>query len=244
MGSKLAQYKEKANEEFWSKTFINYNIEEKVEQVKKSRLLSIIKSKINKKDKTLEVGCGMGKLSIALLKEGYDLIGVDYSKELIIKIKKEMPEFKENFRFMDGRDLKFKDKTFDALISPGVIEHFHEEDQNKMLSELHRVLKDDGKLVCIVPYLNLVKKIKFNKLQKRYDKLRDNGIEFYQYVYSKNEIKKVLKSNGFHVTQINLLGLHDTSIMKRKIIPKFMQNNNFLLKIFGTTICLTCNKIN
>ena len=51
----------------------------------------------------------------------------------------------------DGHCLPFKDADFDAVISEAVLEHV--QDPNRVVSEIHRVLKPGGYVCAAVPFL-------------------------------------------------------------------------------------------
>ena len=51
----------------------------------------------------------------------------------------------------DGHSLPFKDNTFDAVISEAVLEHVHS--PNRVVQEIHRVLKPGGYICVAVPFL-------------------------------------------------------------------------------------------
>ena len=51
----------------------------------------------------------------------------------------------------DGHRLPFKDAVFDAVISEAVLEHV--KDPNRVVSEMHRVLKPGGYVCAAVPFL-------------------------------------------------------------------------------------------
>ena len=51
----------------------------------------------------------------------------------------------------DGHKLPFKDAVFDAVISEAVLEHV--QDPNRVVSEMHRVLKPGGTVCAAVPFL-------------------------------------------------------------------------------------------
>ena len=51
----------------------------------------------------------------------------------------------------DGHRLPFKDAVFDAVISEAVLEHV--QDPNRVVSEMHRVLKPGGVVCAAVPFL-------------------------------------------------------------------------------------------
>lgn len=114
---------------------------------KKRRFEKII-SHIPKKDgegkiKILEVGCANGKDFLQFLDpEKYEIWGVD------INTSDELPEF-VNFTEADAANLPFEDKSFDAVISIGLLEHIEPmEKLCRMISEFDRVGKHQ---VSVVP---------------------------------------------------------------------------------------------
>ncbi|OGH08933.1 MAG: hypothetical protein A2152_03500 [Candidatus Levybacteria bacterium RBG_16_35_6] len=87
----------------------------------------------------LDVGCGEG-FTLKKLKEkgiGKEFTGIDSSKEAIALGKNENPDL--DLQTGDIYNLKFRDKSFDLVISTEVLEHL--EDPKKALEELRRVSK-------------------------------------------------------------------------------------------------------
>lgn len=95
----------------------------------------------------IDIGCGEGILLEKLVKRFPDrqVIGVDLSKENIEICKRHnLPVVYDNIF-----DLKFADNSFDCCIFMEVIEHLTKPE--KAILEIHRILKNDGKLILIFP---------------------------------------------------------------------------------------------
>lgn len=108
--------------------------------------------------KVLEVGCGDGYGSAYLAKAAAEVTGMDYEKDVISRAKNKYSGKNLSFTDGDATRLQFADESFDAACSFQVIEHIPEDKLRQYLSEIRRVLKDDG--IFYVSTLNLEHSIK------------------------------------------------------------------------------------
>lgn len=153
----------------------------------------------NKSLKILEAGCGLGGWVYFLKEKGHDIIGLEYEQRIVERVR----EYDPDFPILQGdvTELDFKDNTFDAYISLGVIEHF-EEGPRKALSEAERVLKPGGLAFISVPYLNIFRLLFVHPLRSFYFFLRSlsgKKRHFWEYRYSKKELRNFLEDCGFKV---------------------------------------------
>lgn len=101
--------------------------------------------KINAKGKRiLEVGCGDGYGSAYLSEVASEVIGTDYEKDVILTAQNKYRAPNLSFLCMEANNLRFEDSLFDIVCSFQVIEHIPEEKILHYLSEVKRVLKDEG----------------------------------------------------------------------------------------------------
>lgn len=116
------------------------------------RLKTIVRRIPDLKDKIiLDVGCGRGEMVYWMAKNGASkVIGIDYSTnaiEIANSSRKKWPKDVRkiaDFKVMDAKKIKFKAKTFDAVISTETFEHLYEEEQLMVLENIYSILKDDG----------------------------------------------------------------------------------------------------
>ena len=102
----------------------------------------------------LDIACGTG-YGLAFLKRNAKLVtGVDVDIEATRESKGEWDE-KTSALLGDGLSLPFKDESFDVVTSFETLEHLSE--RGKFLSELKRVLRQDGLLVLSTPNANYTK---------------------------------------------------------------------------------------
>ncbi|QGQ96600.1 class I SAM-dependent methyltransferase [Paenibacillus psychroresistens] len=100
---------------------------------------------ISKESNILEVGCGTGRTSCFLSKNGYQITAIDIDTDMLKKAKKraEAQELNINFVEADVCCLPFKDNQFDVILAESVTNFA---DYHTALSEYYRVLKSGGTL--------------------------------------------------------------------------------------------------
>ncbi len=110
----------------------------------------LLKNRIHKEGKIIDVGCGNGRNLVYFFKNGYEVFGIDRNEESVINVKQlakifGREELIENFQIADADIIPFEDSTFDTVISSAVL-HFSENEEHfrNMFSEMWRVLKIGG----------------------------------------------------------------------------------------------------
>ena len=97
--------------------------------------------------RVLDLGCGNGKTSEALLERGCEVTGADFS-EAAVESCIRLLGHRAEFVTADCRDLPFPDGSFDAVVAVHVFEHVPAEDLGKAVSEALRVTVPGGR-ICI-----------------------------------------------------------------------------------------------
>ena len=111
----------------------------------------------------LEVGCGVGIDLVRFARGGANVTGIDLSKTAIDLACKNFEQSEQNadLRVMNGESMKFADNTFDLVYAHGVLQYTA--DAQKMIVEIHRVLKPGGEAIMMVynkqSWLNLMRKV-------------------------------------------------------------------------------------
>ncbi len=176
------------------------------------------------KDKTcLDAGCGGGRFVVALAKLGAKKVqGIDISAQAVAAANARIQQrgLQDRASAVQGSvlELPFPDRSFDYVVSSGVIHHTH--DPYKAFTELARVVKPGGKMflsvygkgglkwatndlfrytICkILPFkaMELLFKLVGVPANKRYNIL-DNLYVPYAFRYKESEVRKWLTDAGF-----------------------------------------------
>ena len=123
----------------WVRILINNNF--KVMKV-------FIRNSLGDKGNILDIGCGTGYFSRLFKNANY--LGIDSSEEYVGFANK---KYGGKFFVMDANKMNFKDKVFDGVLMISFLHHLTDEELNKILKDVRRVLKKDGKLIVIDPML-------------------------------------------------------------------------------------------
>jgi len=195
---------------------------------------------IKKTDRILDQGCGTGRYSFTLYKLGYEnIVGMDFSPKLLEIAKENAKKLNYEIKFVEGdiRNMPFKDGSFDVVISAGVIEHVPETE--KAMSEISRVLKDEGYLFIHVPHR--ISTFTIIKLIRKSFGLWSLG---YEKSFTKSEVRNLLKENGFIVLDFYI---NEFTAGKHKIlgnIIRIIDKPLYLIGYGGHHLHFICKKEN
>ena len=92
----------------------------------------------------VDIGCGYGRTLNELYQQGYGhLIGFDFSPEMIRRGQRQFPDL--DLRVKEDETIALPDAGVDAVILFAVLTCIvKNEDQQKLISEIHRILKPNG----------------------------------------------------------------------------------------------------
>ena len=97
--------------------------------------------------RVLDLGCGTGRHTAYLLKEGFQVYGCDSSAAALEIAKRISPEVK--FEKCVMTSLPYEDGSFDGIICNNVIQHGKIADIKRAISEIHRILRKGGILFLV-----------------------------------------------------------------------------------------------
>jgi SAM-dependent methyltransferase len=96
--------------------------------------------------KSLDLCCGQGNVSAALLGHGCQVVGIDFSPAMLAFARQRAP--KATFIEADAQNIPFGDAEFDVVVSNFGI--CHVPDQPRALAEARRVLRSGGRFAMTV----------------------------------------------------------------------------------------------
>ena len=100
--------------------------------------------------KVLDFACGSGENGIFAAQCGATVVGIDISPEGVenANLNAEQGGVADRccFEFMDGENMTFEDNTFDFGVEYGALHHV---ELDAALSELARVIKPGGEMICV-----------------------------------------------------------------------------------------------
>lgn len=145
-------WKDKWNFNNWARTYDKSVLEDKGElkiyknyQLILSRVYNMAIEEGEKDIDILEIGVGTGNLSCKFLQDGYNIIGIDQSREMLNVAKEKHPNLK--VRLGEFLKIPFNDKSFDVIVSTYAFHHLTEIEKAVAIEEMIRVLKGSGKIV-------------------------------------------------------------------------------------------------
>lgn len=104
----------------------------------------------------LDIGCGSGRISLEMIKKGYQVTGLDFSEEAVKKAQSKGVSAKQA-NLDDG--IPEPDNTFDIVWAGDIVEHVF--DPIGLLRDSARVLKPGGIMLITIPSdVGLVSRIK------------------------------------------------------------------------------------
>lgn len=108
----------------------------------------------NKKFKRfLDIGCGFGRNSIFMAKNGFDVYAFDLSEYSVETTKQKAAEQHVEIKDLcvsDMLNMPYEDNSFDCVLALNVISHTDKQGFDKILKEIKRVLKPNGEVYFTV----------------------------------------------------------------------------------------------
>jgi SAM-dependent methyltransferase len=210
----LAYYARAATEAFWTEHWGGQDTSGLVDIARTSPLTAIIEAALPASGRILEAGCGLGQYVVLMRERGRCAIGADWSVDALLRCRAAAPG--TPLAAMDLARLAVHSASVDAYVSLGVVEH-DPAGPGRLLEEAARVLAPRGRLIVSVPYWNGVRKLGTLHLRRAGRRVRASGGEFYQFAFSRREVRAALEAHGFRVLSFHP---YDPARMMRPLLRR------------------------
>ena len=198
-------------------------LDEHIFRLRRDFTVDFIVNNYDERAKLCDLGCGAGPVIFQMLSRGYDMVGLDYSGDMLGNAANRLSAGQiRNKPLINGNCelLPFGDSIFDCVVCLGVISYV--ENYENIIKEIFRVLKPGGTVLVsfrskynlimndlIVSLLSLAKKVLFMGEKK-------NGFEIGQYL-SAREVQALIKSKGFAFLDFRGIGFGPFSIKHKRL---------------------------
>jgi len=152
-------------EQFWTRrvsevselrAVLSYNVPDYVNETYTKWELGLLAKSledINGKS-ILDMGCGVGRITMVLLRAGANVTSLDNSQKMleITEAKAKTASLEKNLQLVksSAHEIPHPDETFDIVVCVGLLEHLPLDIRSQALKELDRVLKRGGNAYIIV----------------------------------------------------------------------------------------------
>lgn len=149
----------------------------------------------------LDWGCGWGQVTTLLRGQGVDVVAFDYRAEVDAPRTERLERFPEIEAHVspDPVHLPFQDRSFDTVLSCGVLEHVVDPDGS--LDEIRRVLRTGGTFYVT----NLPNRYSYTERIARLLGLYYHGRLPDDRVYTRRTARELLERHRFRVTELRLV---------------------------------------
>jgi len=139
------------------KTLVYYKnhaktLAKKYESAQVNHIHELLLNTFNPQSSLLEIGCGSGRDANFLQNNGYKIIAIDGSKEMITEAKRYHPELTGKLKTVIIPDqLHFEPSSFDGVYSIATLMHLNQDEIDQTLEKIAMILKANGKFLFSVP---------------------------------------------------------------------------------------------
>jgi len=152
--------------------------------------------KLLKGKKVVEIGCGFGRDAELFVKNNFDYVGIDASKNMLKIAHKRVPKGK--FLQMNFYNLDFPEETFDGFWAVASLLHVPKTDIAGILKSISKLVKHNGAGFITVKEKRDVEEGVIK--QQRYF----GSIERYFAFYTKDEFQGLLEKTGFKIIDFSV----------------------------------------
>lgn len=156
-----------------------------------SKRIKLIRSRLPRKGRVLDVGCATGTFLAALRDDGWEAQGVEFSDYAATYARQ-----RHQLDVFHGEleEAHFENENFDLIVFWDVLEHVHQ--PRETLLEAARIAKVDGSLLLVLPNPDSFEARLFGQYWGGWDTPR------HLHIYSQSVIGQFLSETGWEMTEM------------------------------------------
>ena len=160
------------------------NVEHTIDDAREiARQVRLATRFLPKEGRYLEIGAGTCRVAAQIAKSAKVVYAVEVSAEIV------PPDARVEVVISDGVTIPVASESVDLVFSNQLMEHLHPDDASEQVRNIHAVLVDGGKYVCITP----------NRLTGPHDVSKyftDGAVGFHLHEYTIGELRALFLSRG------------------------------------------------
>ena len=122
------------------------HLSQRYESAKVDNIHSLLLNTFPSKSYLLEIGCGSGRDASFMYRNGYDILALDGSGEMIIEARQCHPELSDRLEVVIVPEgLHFEPASFDGIYSIATLMHLEKDTIDQTFEKIAKILKPDGK---------------------------------------------------------------------------------------------------
>lgn len=141
-----------------------------------------------------EVGYGSGIMLEAILRQGFEVAGIEVSENMRQQARRRLPEDWQSQLYLgDFLALDLPEQSFEVVYWNDVFEHLPPDESHDYLRKIHQLLAPGGVLVTITPNWH----VRPSDVTGEYKPPRSNAEGFHLKEYTLREMRSILREAGF-----------------------------------------------
>lgn len=142
--------------------------------------------------KVLDIGCVVGNLTKYIMDKGFNVEGIDLSKEMLNIAKQKYSDIK--FYEMNMKEITLR-KKYDGIMLAYSLFHLTKKEVIEVLPKYYDLLNSNGKILLILQY---------GQGERIVNEPLKEGLKIFINYYSQDEIIEILKNNRFKILYTDL----------------------------------------